>query len=59
MAGVDIGKVLIVMGRARYVRVGGWLGEAEIQAVVDIVEKALAEGTFLAVNPRFLVTATV
>lgn len=40
-------------------RVAGILPEAEIQAVEDIVEKAVGDGTFLAINPQFIVTAIV
>jgi ubiquinone/menaquinone biosynthesis C-methylase UbiE len=49
----------LVHNLAGYAREGGRLGEAEIQAVVDIVEGALKNGTFLAINPHFMVTATV
>ena len=40
-------------------REAGILAEAEIQAVVDIVDRAVEAGTFLAINPQFIVTAIV
>ena len=41
------------------VREAGTLDEAAIQCVVDIATAALEDGTYFAVNPQFIVTATV
>lgn len=51
--------VNLVHNLAGYAREGGTLDEAEIQAVVDLVEQAVTDGTYLAINPQFMVTATV
>jgi ubiquinone/menaquinone biosynthesis C-methylase UbiE len=44
---------------AGYARAGGTLPESEIAAVVETAERALAAGRFFALNPQFMVTATV
>ncbi len=49
----------VVHNLAGYAREAGTLAEAEIQAVVDIVDRAVKKGTFLAINPQFIVTAIV
>ncbi|MCZ6532271.1 MAG: methyltransferase domain-containing protein [SAR324 cluster bacterium] len=48
-----------VHNMAGYAREAGRISEKEIQAVLDIVDRAIKEGTFLAVNPQFIVTAVV
>jgi hypothetical protein len=48
-----------VQNVAGYARDGGQIDEAKIQAVVDTASRALDEGKFFALNPQFLVTATV
>lgn len=48
-----------VHNMAGYARETGKLGEKEIAAVLEIVERALLEGTFLGMNPQFMVTAIV
>lgn len=49
----------LVHNLAGYAREAGTLGEGDIQAVVHRVERAVQDGTFLGVNPQFMVTATV
>ena len=49
----------MVHNLAGYAREASTLAEAEIQAVVDMVERAVEEGTFLSINPQFIVTAIV
>ena len=49
----------LVRNLAGYARERGRMDEVEIQAVLAIVEGALKDGTFFAINPQFLVTATV
>ncbi len=44
---------------AGYAREAGTLDEAAIQRVLDIATAALEDGTYFAVNPQFVVTATV
>lgn len=44
---------------AGYASEGGGLDDKAIRAVVDTATEALAEGRFFAVNPQFVVTATV
>ena len=44
---------------AGYAREAGTLAEMDIQAVVEQVEQAVEDGTYLAINPQFMVTATV
>jgi len=42
---------------AGYARLGGALGEAEIERVLTTARAALENGTYMALNPQFLVTA--
>jgi ubiquinone/menaquinone biosynthesis C-methylase UbiE len=44
---------------AGYAREGGGLDDKAIRAVVDTATEALAAGKFFAINPQFVVTATV
>jgi len=48
-----------IMNMAGYARDGGRHDEETVQRVVDIASRAVREGTFFALNPQFLVTATV
>ena len=48
-----------IQNMAGYAREGGNHDEAVVQRVVDVAAKALENGTFFALNPQFLVTATV
>ena len=48
-----------IQNMAEYARKGGHHDEATVQRVLDISQKALDDGTFFALNPQFLVTATV
>jgi SAM-dependent methyltransferase len=43
---------------ADYARESGALGPARIESMLETVERGLAEGTYLAIAPQFLVTAT-
>ena len=49
----------VVQNIAGYAREADTLSETEIQKVLQIVEDSLNEGTYLAINPQFMVTATV
>ena len=54
------GRMLnFVQNVAGYARDGGAIAEARIEAVVDAATAALAAGRFFALNPQFMVTATV
>lgn len=54
------GRMLnFVKNMAGYAREGGAHDEETVQRVVDIASKAVEDGTFFALNPQFLVTATV
>jgi hypothetical protein len=44
---------------AGYAREAGRLDETAIQRVLDIATAALEDGTYFAVNPQFVLTATV
>lgn len=48
-----------VHNKAGYAREAGTLSETEIQDVLQIVDDALKEGTYLAINPQFIVAAIV
>ncbi len=48
-----------IQNMAGYAREGGNHDEAIVQRVMDISQKAVEDGTFFALNPQFLVTATV
>jgi hypothetical protein len=50
-----LGMIRTVIG---YARKSGTLDPARIDAVLQTVERSLAEGTYLAVSPQFLVTAS-
>jgi hypothetical protein len=43
---------------AGYARESGALSPMRIDAMLGTVERSLAEGTYLAITPQFLVTAT-
>lgn len=49
----------VVQNIAAYAREAGTMDEAEIQSVLRIVEDALKDGSYLAINPQYIVTATV
>ncbi len=54
------GRMLnFIKNMAGYAREGGGHDEAIVSRVVDAASKAVADGTFFALNPQFLVTATV
>lgn len=53
------GMFNFIQNMAEYARKGGHHDEATVQRVLDISQKALDDGTFFALNPQFLVTATV
>ena len=48
--------VSVLRNMATYARTSGQIDEAEVDAFVEDVERALAEQTYLAVLPQFLVT---
>jgi ubiquinone/menaquinone biosynthesis C-methylase UbiE len=54
------GRMLnFIKNMAGYAREGGAHDEAIVSRVVDTASKAVTEGRFFALNPQFLVTATV
>jgi len=54
------GRMLnFIVNMAGHARDGGDHDEATVQRVVDIATRAVEEGKFFALNPQFLVTATV
>ena len=54
------GRMLnFIQNMAGYAREGGAHDEEIVSRVVDVATKAVADGTFFAMNPQFLVTATV
>ncbi|MDA1101337.1 MAG: methyltransferase domain-containing protein [Proteobacteria bacterium] len=54
------GRMLnFIKNMAGYAREGGAYDEETVSRVVDVAAKAVADGTFFALNPQFLVTATV
>ena len=50
-----LGMIKTVAG---YARESGALDPTRIDSMLETVERGLAEGTYLAVTPQFLVTAT-
>ncbi len=55
-----MGRMLnLVRNLAGYARESGTHDEATVQRVVDVATRAVADGDFFALNPQFLVTATV
>ena len=53
------GRLLpMVENLAGYVRDGGGMGDGEIEAVLATVDQALADGTYLALAPQFVVTGS-
>jgi ubiquinone/menaquinone biosynthesis C-methylase UbiE len=54
------GRMLnFIQNLAGYAREGGAHDEEIVARVVDVATRAVADGTFFALNPQFLVTATV
>ncbi len=54
------GRMLsFIINTAGYAREGGRHDEAVVSRVVEVASRAVEEGTFFALNPQFLVTATV
>ena len=54
------GRMLhFVRNVAGYARLGGHISEARIDAIVETAARALDDGRFFALNPQFMVTATV
>lgn len=54
------GRMLnFIKNLASYAREGGAHDEEVVQRVVDVATRAVDDGTFFALNPQFLVTATV
>ena len=54
------GRMLnFIKNMAGYAREGGRHDEETVSRVVDVASKAVEDGTFFALNPQFLVTATV
>ncbi len=50
---------IFLQNMAGYAREGGRHDEEVVQRVLDVAAKAVEDGTFFALNPQFLVTATV
>ena len=48
-----------IKNTAGYAREGGKYDEEVVERVVDVASRAVEDGTFFALNPQFLVTATV
>ena len=54
------GRMLsFIKNTAGYAREGGKYDEEVVERVVDVASRAVEDGTFFALNPQFLVTATV
>lgn len=54
------GRMLsFIINTAGYAREGGRHDEEVVSRVVEVASKAVEDGTFFALNPQFLVTATV
>ena len=50
-----LGMIRTVIG---YARDSGAVAPGTLDAILDTIERAMADGTYLALAPQFLVTAT-
>lgn len=48
----------MIRNMAGYAKSGGQMTDADIEEILFTIEQALSEGSYLALEPQFVVTAT-